>query len=106
MLRGFIIAFVAGWLLWFWVDKSSFEFARLPPARAGEYVANFQTAVDLVRSGHYAAAYVFIWNAHFLVLSAGLGLVISMLTGAAARAINRRKLIKLYVPDKKRPDAE
>ncbi len=98
MSRGIIIAFVAGWLLWFWIDKTSFEYSRLPQPRAGQYIADFQTAVDLARSGRYATAYVFLWKAHFIVLSIGVGLLINMILDGIARALNRRKLTKLYVP--------
>jgi len=103
MLRGFAIAFVAGWLLWFWIDKSPSEFSRLSQPRGGQYAADFQVAVDLVRTGRFTMAYVYIWKAHFVVLSAAVGLLIHVLFEAIARSLSRRRLIRLYVPNKRRP---
>lgn len=101
MLKGFLIAFILGWLLWFWIDKTPYSYGRLPQPTEGEYIANFQTAIDLVRTGRYPAAFVFIWKAHYIVLSAGLGLVLAMVSNAVGRAIGRRRLSKLYAPDRK-----
>ncbi|MEE9492295.1 MAG: hypothetical protein V3W04_02800 [Gammaproteobacteria bacterium] len=39
------------------------------PAVSENLLQNFQTAFDLLKAGYVKAAYVFIWRAHYLVLT-------------------------------------
>jgi len=102
MIRGALVAFVCGWVIWFWIDKNPAALGPLPwPADSG-FVQNFQVAIDLIKQTRFKAAFVFIWKAHFIVLSLALGLLIGMGLNAVARTLSRNRLIKLYLPEKKK----
>lgn len=101
MFRNAILAFIAGWALWFWIDKSPYSLGPLPPTEDGDYLDNFQAAFNLVRSGRPGAAWVFIWKAHFLILSLGFGLLFSMLFESLMSAWRRKRMFSMYLPGKK-----
>ena len=101
MLRGAVLAFITGWLLWFWLDKNPTLLGPLPPPAQDNYIQNFQIAIDLVKQARYKAAYVFIWKAHYIVLSLAAGLAIGALLGALSRGRFRRKFRRLYLPNRK-----
>lgn len=98
MLRGALVAFVAGWVLWFWLDKSPAALGGLPYPEEGDFLHNFQVTIDLVKQGRIQAAFVYIWKAHYLVLSLGIGLVLAMGFASISRVISRNRLLKLYLP--------
>jgi len=102
MLRGIVIAFIAGWAAWFWIDKSPHSLGPLPPAQQEQLSANFQIAVDLVKAQRYTAAFVYLWKAHYLVLSVAAGLLVAMIGGSLSRLLARRRFARLYVPARKR----
>jgi hypothetical protein len=102
MLRGILIAFVAGWAIWFWIDKSPLALGPLPYPADGEISTNFQVAVDLLKQTRIKAAFVYLWKAHYLVLSVAFGLLIGALLGAVSRRLSRNRLIKLYLPGRQR----
>lgn len=104
MLRGFVIAFVAGWLAWFWIDKSPQALGPLPPPYEQQYSANFQMAVDLVKAQRYTAAFVYLWKAHYLLLSLAGGLILAMLGASLSRLQARRRFARHYLPARKRDD--
>ncbi len=101
MLRGTALAFVAGWLLWFWLDKNPATLGPLPPPANDDYIRNFQIAIDLVKQARLKAAYVYIWKAHYIVLSLAVGLAIGGLLGALSRSLSRKKFRKFYLPERK-----
>lgn len=101
MLRSAALAFVAGWLLWFWLDKNPATLGPLPSPANDDYIRNFQVAIDLVKQSRLKAAYVYIWNAHYIVLSLAAGLAIGALLGALSRSLSRKKFRKLYLPERK-----
>jgi hypothetical protein len=101
MLRGTALAFVAGWLLWFWLDKNPATLGPLPPPANDDYIRNFQIAIDLVKQARLKAAYVYIWKAHYIVLSLAIGLAIGALLGALSRSRFRKKFRKFYLPERK-----
>jgi hypothetical protein len=102
MLRGTLLVFVAGWILWFWIDKNPMALGPLPYPVDGDYAANFQVAVDLLKQTRIKAAFVYLWKAHYLVLSVACGLLIGAFSGAIARRMSRNKLLKLYLPERKK----
>lgn len=106
MLRSFVLAFVAGWALWFWIDKSPYVLGPLPPVQAGQYLDNFQAAFNLLRAGRFSAAFVFIWKAHYLVLSVALALLFGTLFASFGNAWRRRHMLKLYVPQRRKAAGE
>lgn len=101
MLRGALLAFVIGWVIWFWVDKNPATLGPLPMPTDGAYLQNFQVTIDLVKQGRFTAAFVYIWKAHFIVLSLGIGVLLGMALNALGRSLSRKRWLKLYLPDRK-----
>jgi hypothetical protein len=95
MLRSAFLVFVAGWITWFWIDKPRTGPLRLPPA-GDSPVANFQQAFDILKSGYPKLAFVYIWDAHYLILSLLGGAMLAMayhtLTGHLSRRRMRNRL--------------
>jgi hypothetical protein len=102
MFRAIVIAFIAGWALWFWIDKSPQALGPLPPPQQEQLGANFQVAVDLIKAQRYTAAYVYLWKAHYLILAVAAGLMVSMIGGSLTRLRGRRRFARLYTPARKR----
>jgi hypothetical protein len=86
MLRSIATAFVAGWLLWFWLDKAGpgYQFA-LGQSGGTDLVRDFQLGVDLLKHGAVGPAFAFLWRHHFLVLSVALGVAGLFLLRGLAR---------------------
>lgn len=104
MLRGALLAFVGGWILWFWIDKSPAALGPLPWPAGDDLLQNFQVAVDLLKQSRFRAAFVYIWKAHFIILSLALGLLLGAGFNALSRLAARRRFHRLYLP--KRPASE
>lgn len=102
MFKGTLTAFIGGWLIWFWIDKNPAMLGPVPMPADSDFVHNFQVAIDLIKQARFKAAFVYIWKAHFIVLSLAFGLVIGMGLNAVARTLSRNRLIKLYLPEKKK----
>ena len=102
MLRGALLVFVIGWVIWFWIDKNPAVIGPIPMPADGDYLQNFQVAIDLVKQSRFKAAFLYIWKAHFIVLSVGIGVLIGMGLNAVARRLSRNRLIRLYLPDRKK----
>lgn len=91
-----VLVFVSGWVLWFVIDKHAFLPGVLPPP-GDSMQLNFQLAFDLLKSGYIKAAFVFIWQAHFLVLSVIGGVLLTaamnMLSGRIRRYFLHRHML-------------
>ena len=61
MLRGSVIAFILGWILWFWIDKNPHTLGHVPPPMEQQLSANFQVAIDLVKAQIRVAAGEPLW---------------------------------------------
>ncbi len=94
MLRGVIFVFLLGWSGWFLLDKSPAAVGRLPPRQ--DISTNFQIAFDILKAGHLKPAFVFIWNAHYLLLSLFGGLLVSMGWQSVTGMLARRRRRRLY----------
>jgi len=89
MLRNAFISFICGWLIWFSIDK--------PPGGLDHFLQiddsmliNFQRAFDLAKAGYIAPSFVYIWYAHFIVLSLISGVILGYLYDAVAAYWSRR----------------
>ena len=91
MLRHSLLVFVIGWVLWFAIDKHPASIGAFVPARSGSVLENFQLAFDMIKAGYWKAAYVFIWKAHYVVLSLIAGIMSSILFQNIANVLHRRK---------------
>ena len=78
MLRSAFVVFITGWVAWFWLDKppSSGRF-RLPQA-GDNLLENFQRAFDMLKAGYAEMAFVYIWPAHYIILSLLGGVIVGM----------------------------
>jgi len=97
MLRNAFIVFLLGWVSWFWIDKPPPDQQRLPEV-SDSLVENFQVAFDILKAGYPEVAFVYIWNAHFLLLSIAGGVLLSVSIGAVSDALSRRRMRRLILP--------
>jgi hypothetical protein len=97
MLRNAFIVFLLGWTLWFWIDKPPPDQQRLPEV-SDSLVENFQVAFNMLKAGYPKVAYVYIWNAHYLLLSILGGLLLALITGVLSDALGRRRMRRLVLP--------
>ena len=97
MLRNAFIVFLLGWVSWFWIDKPPPDQQRLPEV-SDSLVENFQVAFNILKSGYPEVAFVFIWNAHYLLLSIAGGVLLSISIGAVSDALSRRRMRRLIMP--------
>lgn len=105
MLRGSFLVFIAGWLAWFWIDKPDPQRYPLPPA--GEsLVADFQQGFDMLRAGYWDLAFVYLWHAHYIILSLLGGVLLAVLYGSVSDMLGRRRMRRLVVPAVKKGDGQ
>jgi hypothetical protein len=104
MLRSSVLVFIAGWIVWFWIDKPRAGPYRLPPA-SDSLLENFQRAFDILKAGQLELAYVYIWNAHYLVLSLIGGVLLAMIYRSISNQFSRRRLRNLMFPKRQRAKA-
>jgi hypothetical protein len=97
MLRNAFIIFLLGWMTWFWVDKPPAEQQRLPEV-SDSLVENFQVAFNIVKAGYPEVAFVYIWNAHYLLLSLLGGVLLAISTGAVSDMLSRRRMRRHIMP--------
>ena len=99
MLRSTLIIYIAGWILWFWIDKPPAGRSGLPAVNDST-VVNFQRAFDMLKAGYPEMAYVYIWDAHYLILSLLLGAIVAAMAGGVSgylsRKRNRRQLTAVF----------
>ena len=97
MLRSAFVVFLLGWVIWFWIDKPPPAQLRLPPV-SDSWIENFQVAFDLLKSGYLNVAYVYIWNAHYLLLSLLGGVLAAVSYGVIADHFSRRRMRRNFMP--------
>jgi hypothetical protein len=95
-----IIIFVIGWVLWFLIDKNPASLGAVVPEEMDSLLDNFQLAFDMLTAGYLRASYVFIWKAHYLVLSVIAALLFSAIYEAASNVLRRRHLRQVMWPKK------
>jgi len=100
MFRSTLFVFIAGWVLWFWIDKPAPRDIRLPPV-SDSMIENFQTAFNMLKGGYPEVSFLFIWNAHYLVLSLLGGLILLSLLQSMSGFMRRRRMRKAYLPSKR-----
>jgi len=91
--------FIAGWVLWFVIDKHPASLGVYVPGESGNLLNNFQLAFDMMKAGYLKAAFVFLWKTHYLVLSLVAGLVSSMVFQTISNSMRRRKLRQVMRPN-------
>lgn len=96
MFRAAFFVFIIGWIAWFMLDKTALV---LPPP-ADSVLQNFQFAFDMMRSGYPAAGFLFVWRAHYLLLSLLGGVLVTMLFAAVQELQGRRRMRRLLFPSR------
>lgn len=91
MLRNAFIIFLLGWTIWFWIDKPPPQQQRLPEV-SSSLVENFQVAFNMLKTGYPEVAFVYIWNAHYLLLSLLGGVLLAVSIGAVSDMLSRRRM--------------
>ncbi len=95
MLKGIFLVFIAGWVAWFWIDKPPAGQFGLPPA-SDSLVENFQRSIDLLKAGYPDMAYLYIWHAHYLILSAVFGILVAVAFRTISDHLARKRLQRHY----------
>ena len=96
MFRSAFLVFVVGWAVRFLINKP-------PPGQLGlpdvsdSMLDNFQQSFDIMKSGHIDVAFVFIWDAHYLILSVLGGLLTGIVYGIISEHINRRRMRQRFL---------
>ena len=97
MLRSAFIVFIAGWVLWFLLDKpGAVQFSF--PERSDDLLGNFQYAFDLLKAGYPQLGFIFIWKQHYIILSLLGGVMVAMLAGGVRDLLRRRRMHRLVLP--------
>ena len=97
MLRSAFLVFLAGWAVRFLIDKPPAGQLGLPEV-SDSMLENFQRSFDMLKAGHLDMAYVFIWDAHYLVLSLLGGLLAGLLFGMVSDHLGRRRMRRHFLP--------
>ena len=106
MLRSAFVVFLLGWVVWFWIDKPPAAQSRLPPV-SDSLIENFQVAFNLLKSGYLDVAFVYIWNAHYLLLSLLGGALLAVSYGVVSDSMSRRRMRRnIMPPQRKRPQTD
>jgi len=81
------------------IDKHPASLGIILPAELDTMLDNFQLAFDMLTDGFLRASYVFIWKAHYLVLSVIIALLLSAIHGGLSNVLRRRNLRQLMWPN-------
>ena len=78
-VRSALLIFVAGWGLWFWLDKTGPLYTMAGNLPSGDsLVRDFQIFFDLLKSGEPGPAYTYFWSAHPFVSTLAVAAVVWM----------------------------
>lgn len=116
LLKSYVLVLIAGWVLWFWMDKpveppyqrmpsyaggpmatpypgyAPQTGAGLPAAPSGQdddLIAAFQHSVNLVKAGAYRQGFFYLWRRQSWVLAGVVTLFVSLLLPGIGRSIRR-----------------
>ena len=106
MLRSAFVVFLLGWVIWFSIDKPPPGQLQMPPV-SDSLTENFQVAFDLLQAGYLDVSFVYIWKAHYLLLSLLGGALTAVLYGALSDYLSRRRMRRNFMPPvRKQQDAD
>ena len=97
MLRSTFLIFIAGWIAWLWIDKPDPRQFRMPES-SDSMLENFQIAFDMLKAGYLDISFVYLWSAHYLVLSLLGGALLAVISGAFADQLARRRMRRHFLP--------
>ncbi|MEA3413586.1 MAG: hypothetical protein U9R74_18945 [Pseudomonadota bacterium] len=95
-MRSALLVFVAGWVVWFWLDKEGPFYTMARNLPSGDSLArDFQIFFDLLRSGDVGPAYTYFWSAHpfvsTLVVAGAYWLAVPLFRYGSGALRNRRR---------------
>ena len=93
-----------GWVLWFSINKHPAALGAIVPAESDRLLNNFQLAFDMTKAGYLKASFVYLWRAHFIVLSLVAGLISSLIFQTVSNMLRRRKLRAVMRPGMRASD--
>jgi hypothetical protein len=97
MLRSAFVVFLLGWVVWFLIDKPPPGQMQLP-AVSDSLTENFQVAFNMLKAGYLDVAFVYIWQAHYLLLSLLGGALTAVLYGVISDYLSRRRMRRNFMP--------
>ncbi len=97
MLKSAFLVFITGWIVWFWIDKPDARQFRMPEP-GDSMLDNFQTAFDMLKAGYIEMSFVYLWNAHYLVLSLLGGALLAAIYGGIGDYLGRRRMRRHFLP--------
>jgi hypothetical protein len=97
MIKSIFLVFLAGWVAWFWIDKPAVGQFGLPPV-SDSLVENFQRSFDLLKAGYPNMAYLYIWHAHYLILSVVFGMLLAVVFRTIYDHLARNRRRRHYYP--------
>jgi hypothetical protein len=59
---------------------------------------NFQRAFNMLKAGHPDVAYVYIWDAHYILLSLIGGVLVAVIYGSVSDFLGRRRMRRHFRP--------
>lgn len=68
------------------------------PQVSDSLLDNFQNAFNLMKAGYPDMAFVYIWNAHYIILSLLGGMLVAVLYGGVSDYLGRRRMRRHFVP--------
>lgn len=116
LLRTYALAFLLGWGLWLWLDKSGPPYVPpppsapyapgampgypgypsyapgVPPAPAGDgdaTVQDFQHAVDLLKAGYAKQSFIALWRKQSWVLAGVMTVLVALVLPLGGRLVDR-----------------
>jgi hypothetical protein len=119
LLKTYVLVLIAGWVLWFWMDKPGVEQSyqpvspygagpaaapypgyapgagagRRPPAppagQGDDLVQTFQYSVDLIKAGAYRQSFYYLWRRQSWVLAGVITLLFALLLPGLGRSVRR-----------------
>jgi hypothetical protein len=104
MFNHTIFMFIAGWALWFSIDKHPMSLGVMLPGELDSMIDNFQLAFDMMSDGFIKASYVFIWKSHFIIVSIIAGLLSTAIFQSISNILRRRRLRQVMLPVKNSDD--
>jgi len=104
MFNHTIFMFIAGWGLWFSIDKHPMSLGVILPGELDRMIDNFQLAFDMMSDGFIKASYVFIWKTHFIVVSIIAGLLSTAMFQSISNILRRGRLRQVMLPVKHNDD--
>lgn len=115
LVRTYILVFIAGWVLWLWLEKADpvqpaaapppFGSVQAPiypgypgvdgqrplppPPGEGDLIQEFQYGVDLIKQGQYKQSFIFLWRREHWILAGVITALFTLLLPGIGRRVSR-----------------